>query len=174
MKIECNTPLISTCIIERANFDTLSRAQIIEVKDESHIEKEAFDVCIKIQMEGFREIYCFRNKETHGLTAALTLMFIEETKCLFIGGNSTSVVINWAKNEVVELFNHSLFRAFSMTPNAQYILDEGETDCLLRNKHGKILNRVTVEPPYEAVYVSEGIKYICDGITGDVILAFKS
>ncbi|MBL4702894.1 MAG: hypothetical protein JKY54_00095 [Flavobacteriales bacterium] len=174
MKIEIqsgNRPIL-TEVINRTDFSSLATIDTIEIRDEIDTEKDSFDLCVRIVVDGFREVHYFINDNFHGLQD-LAILLIEETETLFIGGKSNSIVVDLIEGKTKDEFQHFLFWGFRISSNGQYILDEGETDCLLRDKSGKILNQVDVEPPYEAQDVENGVKYICDGITGEVILEFN-
>ena len=174
MKIEIqsgNRPIL-TEVITQEHFSSLDTTDVIEVRDEIGEDKSYFDLCVRIIVDGLREVHYFINDNFHGIQD-LMILLIEETESLFIGGKSNSVVVDLIEGKAKEEYPHFLFWRFRFSPKGQYILDEGEVDCLLRDKYGKILNQVSVEPPYVSEYLDNGVKYHCDGITGEVILEFK-
>lgn len=173
MKIEiqsCNVSIL-TEVIPSLEFNTMKSENPIIINDEDNEASSSFDLCVRIVMDGYREIWYYINDHFHGIQD-LKILLPENSNTLFIGGKSKSTVVDLVEGIAKEEFNHFLFWNFTITPNQKYILDEGEINCLVRDFGGKIINEVSVEPPYESEYVEKGILYQCDGFTGDVLLEF--
>jgi hypothetical protein len=173
MKIEIqsfNVPIL-TEVISSIEFNTMKNENPIVINDEDNEVSSSFDLCVRIIVDGYREIWYYINDHFHGIQD-LKILLPENSNTLFIGGKSKSTVVDLVEGIAREEFNHFLFWDFKITPEGKYILDEGEIDCLVRDLSGKIINQTFVEPPYESEYVDKGILYHCDGLTGDVLLEF--
>jgi hypothetical protein len=113
------------------------------------------DTIIEILVDNFFFIYYYMGSYNTGLQD-LTLLFIDNTNTLFIGGKRKSCSINIIEKVIDNEFEHYLFWDFDILDNG-YVLETGELDCLLRNQKGVILNQVPVDPPWESFYDEDGI-----------------
>ncbi len=89
----------------------------------------------------------------------LTIMFVEETRLLFLGGRRLSCVVDLASGVVCHPFEHCLFWGFDRAARPGFVLETGELDCLFRALDGTVLARVPVDPPWESVPKPGGISF---------------
>jgi len=173
MKIEIqtsNVPIL-TEVTSSAQFNIMESEEAIVVNDMKDEISSSFDLCVRIIVDGYREIWYYINDYTHTIQD-LTILLPENSNTLFIGGIFKSVVVDLIEGIAKDEFNHFYFCDFTITPNQKYVIDEGEINSILRDMSGRIIKEVSLEFPYESELMENGILYKCGGITGDVLLEF--
>jgi hypothetical protein len=157
--------------LEFAGLDAhLDRAIIIT--DELDQSPTTFRNCCEIQIVGIPKILYFLDGFSTGLQD-VQIFYVSKTDSLFIGGKSSSFVINLKDLSVKYRNHHLLFWTFRYTPNKDYVIDEGEIESVLRKLNGGIVKSVNIEPPYEYELIENGIEYTCVGISGKVQMLFE-
>ena len=89
----------------------------------------------------------------------LTILFVEETRRLFLGGRRLSSVVDVARGVVEHSFEHCLFWGFDRSARPGFVLETGELDCLFRALDGRVLGQVPVDPPWETFVEHGGIRF---------------
>jgi hypothetical protein len=89
----------------------------------------------------------------------LTILFVEETRRLFLGGRRLSSVVDLDRGTVDHPFEHCLFWGFDRVTRPGFILETGELDCLFRALDGRVLGHVPVDPPWESLVEPGGIRF---------------
>lgn len=136
----------------------------------SFLDSDDWNACIRISVDDDLVILYHLRDFNSGLND-LSILYVDEVNTLFIGGKSRSLTIDLTTGKHGNVFNHFLFRGFQKLDNG-YVLDYGETDCLLRKYSGEIIRAVCVEPPWEMEQKGDGVLFKCDGIAGEVWLPY--
>ena len=89
----------------------------------------------------------------------LTIMNVEETSRLFLGGHRASCVVDLATMTAGHRFEHCLFWGFDRDTRPGFVLETGELDCLFRGLDGRVLGHVPVDPPWETFAEPGGIRF---------------
>lgn len=103
--------------------------------------------------------------------ADVTLLYVEETGCLFLGATRTSCVVDLARAAIEHRFEHCLFWGFNRTTRPGWILETGELDCLFRALDGRVVAQVPVDPPWESTVEPQGVRFQSD-VHGTTFLPF--
>jgi hypothetical protein len=101
----------------------------------------------------------------------LTVMHVEETSRLFLGGRQSSCVVDLATMTIEHRFEHCLFWGFDRAARPGFVLETGELDCLFRGLDGRVLGRVPVDPPWEMFAEPGGLRFESI-VYGSHLLAF--
>ena len=108
-----------------------------------------------ITFEAHTKIYVFWESFTSA--ECFEVLYIPETKLLFIGCGCLSARINLNSSEIVGVANVCLFWEFSIHNN--FVLECGELDCFLYDLYGNLVSKTVVDPPYDMEICEDGIKF---------------
>ena len=89
----------------------------------------------------------------------LTILFVAETRRLFLGGKRLSSVVDLDAGIVEHSFDHCLFWGFDRLTRPGFIHETGELDCLFRALDGRVLGSVPVDPPWERFVEPGGVRF---------------
>ncbi len=112
---------------------------------------------IEIVIDNQVLINFFINEDHYG-ECDIAIFSLSERIRILLAGKKKSCRINLLDGTVDNVFEHFLFWAFILLDNG-LIFEQGELDCLLRDKEGNILDQVPVDPPYEVHYELDGIRF---------------
>jgi len=101
----------------------------------------------------------------------LTVMYVEATARLFLGGQRLSCVVDVARAVVEHRFEHCLFWGFDRATRPGFVLETGELDCLFRGLDGRVLAQTAVDPPWERHVEAAGVRFE-SMVLGTTFLAF--
>jgi len=156
--------------IEKENVYLNNRFEPINIFDEL-MDFNDRNCEIRIIIDDYYAIRYFVNTYSTGLHD-LQLFKIPDSQILLIGGKRKSLSLDLGSMQVANVYEHNLFWGFD-TMN-DYILEFGELNCLFRDKSGKILNSVDMEPPWECFREEDGLRFESDGLTGTTFLKFPT
>lgn len=87
------------------------------------------------------------------------LIYIPETNVLFIGGGTLTVSLDLDNFRILnENYNDCMFWYFERYND--YVIEYGELDCFLYSLRGVLLDKCSVDPPYEVEKKQSGIKFL--------------
>ncbi len=124
---------------------------------------------LKIIIEDYLIIYYYFEAYSSGLQD-FTVLVIPETHTVLIGGKKKSCSVNMINKKTENEFEHCLFWDFSLLNNG-YVFESGELDCILRDRSGKIIDKVPVDPPWESDLKDDGIRF-SSTLYGETFLRF--
>lgn len=132
-------------------------------------DERTADHTVRLDVDGFRVWYLLEAIPT-GLVD-LTVMFVEETARLFLGGKRLSCVVDVARGVVEHRFEHCLFWGFDRATRPGFVYEAGELDCLFRGLDGRVLGHVPVDPPWDCQPEAGGLRFE-SMVHGTTFLAF--
>ncbi|MCH1925326.1 hypothetical protein L9G74_01740 [Shewanella sp. C32] len=99
------------------------------------------------------------------------LLYVPATQVLFVGAGSLSARIHLPTARVIGQCHPFLFWGFSQVHEQQYVLEQGEVECMLYRPDGEIITRAPCDPPYELDVTERGVKLTSD-LFGETWLEF--
>jgi hypothetical protein len=131
------------------------------------IDGAAEDATARVRIEVLGFGIALRTPSWRTGLADLTLMFVDETRLLFLGAKRMSCAVDLARSQVAHVFEHTLFWGFDRTTRPGWILETGELDCLFRALDGRVVAQVPVDPPWESTVDTHGIRFesMVNGVT---------
>ena len=97
------------------------------------------------------------------------VLFVPETNLLFVGGGQISAAVDLSEMVVATQEAPLLFWSFERVD--RYVVEYGELECLLYDLNGHVLDRASVDPPYEVHRLAHGIHFV-SMVAGSTWLTF--
>ena len=91
-------------------------------------------------------------------SADFQILLVPETNHLYVGGGQVSAAINLAERLVVSQESPCLFWGFERRD--RYVVEYGELECMLYDLQGQVLDRASVDPPYDVRHAAGGINFV--------------
>lgn len=95
--------------------------------------------------------------ESFSSAESFEVLYIPETGILFLGASAISAQISTRESKLIGIEFPCLF--WSLERHKSFVLESGELECFLYDKHGKKVSSTAVDPPYEMEVTDKGIKY---------------
>ena len=88
----------------------------------------------------------------------LSILFVEETETLFVGGGTLSAIVDVRTMRVIRKHKSLLFWSFQHTRNS--VIELGEVECFLFRRDGELVGSADVDPPYEVIEHDSDVEFL--------------